>query len=281
MRAGPGIAVTLAGARRLTLVLVALALAAAALVGTLPHGGGALVRWSLLLLLPMAVGALATLFEPPPRSPRYPAAVPMPMPRHLPLVLALLACDLAGVALVLGLGWAAAAPGDPLLARWWPLTVFVGVPAVIGAMTLGWEWGLRQRLYGALAAIGRPRGGALLSIVAGTVLALPVVAPGFTAPPLETVLLLSAMAALREATALRLFRRAGILLSGAYRGAAAALDALLIADTATLWLPALTFEPTAEGARWLRAAGPLAALVLARLWTSHLDRRDRERRLRP
>jgi hypothetical protein len=273
-------AVTLRGARRLTVALLLLALAAAAVVGRAPHGGSAAVRWALLLLLPLAVGALATLFEPPPRSPRFPASVPMPTPVHLPLVLALLACDLGGLAAALAGRWATAVPGDTLFVRLWPVTLGVGLPAVIGAMTLGWEWGLRQRLYGSLAAIGRPRGGALLSIVAGSALALPVIAPGLARPALETALALVAVAALREATALRLYRRAGILLSGSYRGAVAALDALLVADAATLWLPALTYEPTAS-ARWLRAAGPLAALLLARLWAGRLDRADRERRLRP
>jgi hypothetical protein len=267
--------------RTLFLALVALACAATASVGAAAPAARSPLRWALLLVLPLLVGALATLLAPPPHSPRFPAAVPMPTFRHAPLLVALVLIDFAplGVGALTGQVTFSAAAGELGAARL--AALLVGLPAVVGAMTLGWEWGLRQRLYAPTAAAGAPATALLLSIGAGVALSLPAIAPGFVVPELPFALAALAGAALREATAVRLFRRAGILLSGAYRGALAGLEGLVIADWSSLWYPSVLYVSSDPAFYLLRAAGPFAALAVAALWCRRLDASDARRRRQP
>ena len=206
------------GPRSLATLLVALGLAATAALGAVPRGGEPWARVALLFLLPLGVGALATLRVRPARRRSFPAEVAVPSVRYLPFVLVLLAVDAAPVALGALAGAFTLATGAPALSTARAVAVLLGLAAIGFVWTVGWEWGLRARLYGPWAAAGRPRRAFVASVAAGTALSLPAIAPGFAIAEPDYFLAALAAAALREAIAVRLYRRAGILLSGAFRG---------------------------------------------------------------
>jgi hypothetical protein len=78
----------------------------------------------------------------------------------------------------------------------------------------------------------------------------------------------------------RLYRRAGVLLSGAFRGLATFGEAFLLADWHSPWLPVASWVAGDPGFYLLRPAGPALAALAAWGWLARLDRRDAEERLR-
>lgn len=262
-------------ASTLAALYFALGVAVAAAAGAVPAGGQWLARATVVLVLPLVVGALGSYLIRPSKRARFPAAVALPTLRHLPLLAAVCAVDLGALFAGVGLGWAELGPGAGLTSPLRVAAVAVALPFAGLVSVIGWEWGLRARLYSAFVAGSGPGGAAAaVSIAAGVLLALVHVAPGLAVPdPAFALAGLVALAA-REATALRLFRRAGVLLSGTYRMLAVGLDGLLVADRLAWGSAAL--ESVALDARFyaLRAAGPLAAAALAWWLAARLDRRD-------
>lgn len=266
---------------RLAAVLAALALAATALAGAVPESGRSLLRAVLLIVLPLTVGALGSLLVPAPARARpTPAGVPVPAARHLPILALLLLVDLLPVLI----GWWA---GGVTVARDAPavparlLALAAGVVVLPFVATVGWEWGLRARLYGPWAETGRAGLAFAASVGCGTLLALPAIAPGFrvAAPELAAAALVSV--ALREAIAVRLYRRAGVLLSGAFRGFAALGEVFLLSESRSPWLPLASWVATDAGFYALRPLGPALAALVAWTWLARLDRLDAQARMRP
>ena len=267
--------------RPLALGFVALGVLAAVALGPLPPARRGLARWGLLLGLPLVVGALGQLFGPTHRHLPHPAEVRVPRLRRLPLVLALVALDFSPLAAGWALGWISFAPGEaPLTATRW-LVLLLAFPVIGFVSTVGWEWGLRARLAGPWIAVGHPRRALLASAVAGAALTLPVVAPGLRV--LDGAFLASGLACalLREAVAVRLFRRRGVLLSGAWRTFVVSIEALVVADALSFWLPSVGYAASVPAFHALRVAGPLAAALLAWGFLGRLDRLDAERRRHP
>ena len=266
---------------RLAAVYAALALGTTALAGALPEAAHRLLRAALLVVLPLTVGALGSLLvRPAARARPTPAGVPVPAVRHLPILVVLLLVDLS-----------------PVLAGWWAGAVTVArdapaVPARLLALaagvvvlpfvaTVGWEWGLRARLYGPWAEGGRPRLAFAASVGCGTLLALPALAPGLRFPAAELAAAALVAVALREAIAVRLFRRAGVLLSGAFRGFAAIGEVFLLSESHSPWLPLASWAPADPGFYVVRPLGPALAALVAWVWLARLDRRDAAARLSP
>jgi hypothetical protein len=271
----------MSGPRALAALLVALGLATTALLRLVPAAAASWARAALLLALPLAVGAAGTLLVERRRRRPFPAEVAVPSLKYLPFVLVLLALDIAPVAFGAMAGQFAFVEGAATLSGLRAVAILFGLPAVIFVWTVGWEWGLRARLYAPWADAGRPRRAFALSVIAGTALSLPALAPGFAAPERNFVLAGLVAAAVREAIAVRLFRRAGMLLSGTFRGLAAGFEALVAADRMSYWAPIAGYFAVVPEAQWLRLAGPLAAAVLAWGVLGALDRRDARRRREP
>lgn len=267
--------------RPLALGYVVLGLVATAAAGAAVVGLRGALRWGLLLGLPLVVGALGQLAAPARRQLPHPAEVRVPALRHLPLIGVLVALDLAPLGVAAQLGWASFTYGDRPLSAAHVAIVLLGLPVIGFVSTVGWEWGLRARLAGAWIDAGRRRRALLSSVVAGTALSLPVLAPGFAFPERDFLLAGLAAAALRESISVRLYRRAGVLLSGAWRGLVVWIEALLVADWLAIWLPAASYSAATTGFYALRVAGPAAAAAVAWLWLGRLDRLDAERRRHP
>lgn len=263
----------------LATVYIALGVAVAALAGAVPPAGQWLARAAVVLALPLAVGALGSRWLSPQRRAGYRAAVALPALRHAPLLALVCALDLGALAAGVALGWARLEPGAGLASPVWVAALVVALPFAGFVSVVGWEWGLRARLYATWAESGDRFAAGATSVVAGVALALVQVAPGLAVvDPAFVAAGLVGLAA-REATALRLFRRAGVLLSGTYRMLALGLDGLLVADRLA-WGSA-AFETAALDVRFhaLRAAGPLAAALAAWIFAARLDRREAAGRL--
>jgi hypothetical protein len=278
---GQETAIEMSASARLAAALTALGLGAIALAGALADSSPRVLRAGLLVLLPLAVGALGTLLVRPPARPRPAAAeVPIPAVRHLPLLLALLLADLLPVALGWLTGHVTIAVRAPVVTPFGLLALIAGAAVLPFVATVGWEWGLRARLYAPWAEAGRTRLAFAASVVCGTLLSLPAIAPGFRSPERDFVVAALVSAALREAIAVRLYRRAGVLLSGAFRGLATFGEAFLLADWHSPWLPVASWVAGDAGFYALRPAGPALAALAAWGWLARLDRRDAEERLR-
>ena len=232
-----------------------------------------LARAAVVLALPLVVGALGSRLLSPQRRAGYRAAVALPALRHLPLLALVGALDFAALMAGVGLGWARLEPGAGLASPLWVAALALALPFAGFVSVVGWEWGLRARLYAVWAEHGDGFAAAGASVVCGVALGLVQVLPGLAiSDPGFVVCGLVGIAA-REATALRLFRRAGVLLSGTYRMLAIGFDGLLIADRLAWGSAAL--ETVAVDPRFyaLRAAGPLAAALAAWILAARLDRR--------
>ena len=141
------------------------------------------------------------------------------------------------------------------------LALAVAVPVSIGAATLGWEWGLRARLW-ASRATRDPRGAAVASVVCGAALAVPAILPGFAIPDRDYALAALATAVLREGTSLAFFRAGGLLVAGAYRGTLFALEQFALGDRFGFPFPLALSVASDPRFYPLRAAGPAVALAL-------------------
>lgn len=267
--------------RALFVALVALGLAAALAGRVLPAALATPWRWALLVLLPLTVGALGSLLVQPPERRRLRAEVPVPGLRHLPMVGALVLLDLGAVLIGHALGWIQAPGGLPAFSPLRFAALAVGMPIVLFVGVHGWEWGLRARLYAPWARAGGAELAVIASLVAGAALALPALAPGLRVDDRGYLASVLAAALAREAIALRLFRRAGVLLSGSYRGLLLGLDALLVADGRSLWTPLVPYVVGDPRFEPLRGLVPWLGLLVAALWCARLDRQDAEARHHP
>jgi hypothetical protein len=252
----------LARARALAALLAAAGVLATLALGLVPAAGRWPARLALLFVLPLVVSVAATLLLP--REPgREGASVRIAgTARFHPILAAAIALDTLPFGVGLLLGWTNVAWADPShLARRWA-AVALAIPLTIAAATLGSEWALRARLWEAMARAGRPREAALLSCAAGSLLALPAIAPGFVAAsaPFAAAALVTAL--LREATALTLFRRGGLFVAGAWRGTLVAFEAFALGDAYAFWSPLARLASNLPLFYLLRVAGPLAALVV-------------------
>lgn len=268
--------------RTLFAALLALGLVVTALAGVVPATLEVPWGWAVLLFVPLTAGALGSLLvHPRRRRLRFPAEVRVPSLHHLPLVAVLVLLDLGAIALGERLGWCElvvpASSRDALRAA----AIFLGLPIAFFVAVHGWEWGLRARLYGPWSRRGSRGGAALATVLAGVVLALPTLLPGFRSVPRVYLVAALVTALAREATALRLFRRSGVLLSGAYRGFLLGFEALVLADLVAAGSAAAFYRADDPRFYPLRAALPLVAWLVATLWCGRLDRLDAERRRRP
>ncbi len=267
--------------RLLALSLAALAVLATLAAGATPAVARGPLAWIVWAGLPVAVGALGGIVAPRRRRLPHPARVRVPALSHAPLVVALVGCDLLPLVAGWKLGWISLGSGGPGLSAVRGAAILAAAPVAVFLAVHGWEWGLRARLYGVGSERGAPRRAAAASVVCGTLLTLPVIAPGFAVP--DRAFLAGALAAAlaRETTALVLFRRAGVLLSGGYRGTLFLLDGFLIGDALALWLPSFVYVAAVPDFYALRAAGPVIGLVAAAIWIERLERAEAERRRSP
>ncbi len=262
----------------LATLYLALGVGVAAIAGASPPGAQWLARALVVLGLPLVVGGVASRLLQPQRRAGYRAAVALPQLRHLPLLALVGALDFAALLAGVALGWARFEPGAGLASPLWITLLLLALPFAGFVSVVGWEWGLRARLYAVWAERGDGFAAGSTSVVAGVALSLVHVLPGLAvADPAFVAGGLVALAA-REATALRLYRRAGVLLSGTYRMLAIGFDGLLVADRLA-WGSA-AFETVATDARFyaLRAVGPVVAALAAWLFAARLDRREAEGR---
>jgi len=268
--------------RSLFAALVALGLAVTALAGLVPARLEVPWGWALLLFVPLTAGALGSLLvHPRRRRLRFPAEVRVPSLHHLPLVAALVALDVGAIALGERLGWCEVIVPESARDALRAAAIFLGLPIAFFVAVHGWEWGLRARLYGPWSRRGTPRMAAVATVLAGIALALPTLVPGFRPQPRAYLAAALVTALAREATALRLFRRSGVLLSGAYRGFLLGFEALVLADLAAAGSAAAFYRADDPRFYPLRAALPLGAWLVATLWCRRLDRLEAERRRRP
>ncbi len=267
--------------RTLFAAFVALGLVATLAGGAVPRVLKLPWSWALLVFLPLTVGAFGSLLVRPRRRLRLQAEVRVPAPDHLPLIAALLAVDFGAIALGHLLGWSSLVVAESARSVLRGAAILVGLPIALFVGVHGWEWGLRARLFAPWARRGAPRFAAVASVVAGTVLTLPGALPGFRPAAGAYVVAALVAAVAREATALRLFRRSGVLLSGAYRGFLLGFEALVLADALSGWSAAARYASSETRFYVLRAGAPVLGLLVASLWCRRLDRRDAERRRHP
>jgi hypothetical protein len=247
-------------ARALALVLVALAAAATLSCGRVAWAGQWPARLALVFVLPFAASVAASLLLP--REPaRQGASVKVSgTARFLPIIGVAILLDLGAVGAGYALGFLGFARGDPTLETQ-KFLVLLALPFTFAATTLGTEWALRARLFDAPRHAGQPGEVALLSIAAGTALALPAIVPGFEVVDVAFVAGALAVAGLREATALFLFRGGGLFVAGAWRGALVAVEAFALGDAHAFYLPATHYLASDPRFYWIRAAGALLAFA--------------------
>lgn len=128
---------------------------------------------------------------------------------------------------------------------------------------------LRGQLFAGLAEGGGTAPAWTLTLLCGTALALPAIAPGFAfgAPMVVAAGLATALG--REIGATVLFRASGLLASGIFRGTLVFLDVFVIADWLHPVFPSAAYSGGAGTFHLLRAASPLvAALLLARVFSA-------------
>jgi hypothetical protein len=248
-------------ARLLALVLAALALAATAATGVVSPGFAWPMRLALLFALPLAVSIAATVLLP--REPgREGASIRVAgTARFHPLIALALVLDLGAIGAGYALDWATLADGDAALEARKLVVLLLALPLTIAAATLGTEWALRARLWETLARAGRRREAALLSIAAGVLLCLPALVPGFEVADPAYVASGLAVALLREATAIVLFRAGGLFVVGAWRGTLVALETFGLGGGHGDDFPLANFVSSEPRFYLLRVAGAVLALV--------------------
>lgn len=124
---------------------------------------------------------------------------------------------------------------------------------------------LRGQLFRGLAETWGAPGAWGLTLLCGTALALPAIAPGFTFGAPLVVAAGLAMALGREIGATVLYRASGLVAAGIYRGTLIYLDLFLVADGLQPVFASSSYSTGAGTYQLLRAAAPLlAALLLAR-----------------
>lgn len=173
--------------------------------------------------------------------------------------------DLAPLIVSFEAGWLTFALGDPrplasrlMTALWaWPLLAMVAIRFYEGT--------LRGQLFRGLAEGWGTTGAWVLTLLCGTALALPALAPGFAfgAPLVVAAGLATAFG--REIGSIVLYRASGLMAAGLYRGTLVFLDFFVVADWLQPVFPSAEHVQSAGTFHLLRAASPLvAALLLAR-----------------
>ena len=195
-------------------------------------------------------------------------AAPAPGPRWTKLLLWIgvaIAVDLAPIGIAYQLGWLTLTYGDQQLAATRATTVLWALPLLILLATRFYERTLRGRLFAeALESWGAPAAWTL-SLLCGTALALPAIAPGLSlsAPAFVAAALVTALA--REIGSTVLYRASGLLAAGLFRGTLLFVDFYLIADWLAPVFPSANYVTSGDAFYLLRAASPLvAALLLVR-----------------
>jgi hypothetical protein len=176
-----------------------------------------------------------------------------------------IAVDLAPIGIAYQLGWLTLTYGDQQLAATRATTVLWALPLLILLATRFYERTLRGRLFEeARESWGAPAAWTL-SLLCGTALALPAIAPGLSlsAPAFVAAALVTALA--REIGSTVLYRASGLLAAGVFRGTLLFVDFYLIADWLAPVFPSANYVTSGDAFYLLRAASPLvAALLLVR-----------------
>lgn len=241
----------------LALLLAALAAGAAWVAGGLA-GKPDELRMALLWALPAAVFLCGRFTFGRGRAPHSFAAAL----RRLPWIAVAIGLDLAPIGAGFLLDWLTFTYGDQTLAATRARTALWALPLLVVVGIRFWEGTLRGALYeGAKANLGG-RAAFALSLGAGVLLALPALAPGFV--PLETPFFAAgvATALCRESVTLLLYRDAGLVAAGLYRGLLAYVDGYGIHDWSSPLFPSANYVTSTDQFYLLRVAGPLAALAL-------------------
>lgn len=187
-------------------------------------------------------------------------------PRLLFWMALAVALDLAPLVVGFEAGWLTFALGDPpplasraMTALWaWPLLAMVAVRF--------YERTLRGQLFQGLAEGWGAPGAWTLTLLCGTALALPALAPGFAFGAPLVVAAGVATAFGREIGSIVLYRASGLMAAGIYRGTLIFLDCFVVADWLQPVFPHADYVQSAGTFHLLRAASPLvAALLLARV----------------
>lgn len=204
----------------------------------------------------------------PAAAPAAPPPLTTPGPRWPGLLfwIALaVAIDLAPFGIADRLGWLTFAFGEsqPLGERW--MTALWALPLVVLVAIRFTERTLRGQLFQSLAESWGAAGAWTLSLLCGTALALPAIAPGFAFAAPVVVAAGFATALGREIGATVLYRASGLGAAGIFRGTLVFLDFYLVADWLHPVFPSADYSSSAGTFHLLRAASPLvAALLLAR-----------------
>jgi hypothetical protein len=252
----------MARVRSLAFALAALALVAVAAAGAVPPGLRWPARLGLLFLVPFAAGVIATLLLP--RSSRRlgSSARVLGTARYSGLVALAILLELAAIGLAYALDWVTFTYGEQTLEAWKLLVLPLALPFTLAAATLGTEWALHARLWEVAARESSPEAASFLAVGLGAALALPAITPGFALAEPAYVGASLAVALAREATALRLFRSAGLFVAGAYRGVLVAIEGFGLADWSSFWFPMANYVSSAPAFYSLRVLGAAAALAL-------------------
>lgn len=247
--------------RLLALALVALGVVATFVAGATPPAFLWPARLGLVFALPFVAGVVASLLLP--RSPRRvgrSVRVRGTSRFHL-LILAAVGLDLAAIGVGYLMDWATFTYGDQTLAAWKRLAVPLALPFTVAVATLGSEWALHARLWSVGRRQGRPVEAVAWALGCGVVLALPAIAPGFRRLDDGFLVAALAVALLREATSLLLFRSGGLFVAGAYRGTLVAIEAFGLSDWHGFYFPLANYVSSEPAFQILRVAGPLAAML--------------------
>ena len=185
------------------------------------------------------------------------------------------AVDLAPIGIGHRLGWVTFTYGDQQLAASRATTALWALPLLIVLAIRFYERTLRGQLYrGAEESWGR-RAAWTLTLLCGTALALPTIAPGFawSSPAFVAAALVTALA--REIGCTVLYRASGLAAAGLLRGVFTFVDFFLIADWLAPVFPSANYVTSGESFYLLRAASPLvAALLLMRFLPARVPARE-------
>lgn len=180
----------------------------------------------------------------------------------LPWIAAALALDFAPLGVGHLAGWLTFTYGDQALAASRVTTALWALPLLVLVSIRFTEGALRGALFAGLEQGVGARAAWIVSAACGALLALPVLAPGFV--PIDSPYLAAGavVAVARELVAIALFRKAGLVVAGIYRGVLAYVEGYAAGDWLSPLLPSATYVSSNDAFHALRAAGPLAAAAL-------------------
>ena len=185
-----------------------------------------------------------------------------PALRLLPWMAAAFVADQSFLGIGHLLGWVTFTYGDQGLQGHPLMTVAIGLPACLLLGTLGVERALRVGILDGAATRWGARGAALLSIAAGTSLALPALLPGsFVEPRVLAAGLFVAL--VREVGLILIYLGGGGLpLAGVARGVLLFFEGRILCDADTLLLPLAQYTTSEPRFYVLRAATAIVALAI-------------------